>query len=332
MKKNKKKTKVLVIGGQGYIGNIVCEDLLKNKYETISIDNRIYNQKIDISFKNNKKYRNYNLSISKKEKILNIANKCDCIVFLASAVGDPITKKYPKISTRINEKFTIDLLKKLSKSKIKKLIFISTCSNYGISKKIVNEKSKLKPLSVYAKNKVMIEKFLLDKKNIFNFPIIILRFATAFGWSQRMRFDLTINEFVRSFVLKENFELYDPFTWRPYCHVKDFSRIIIRVMEYKNLKVRDVFNVGSNSNNFTKNQIVKKIGKYLSNPIIRLVKNKNKDMRNYKVDFSKLKKFYKISPKYSVDYGIKEIILRIRANPKKYFNKLKFGNYKIIKY
>ena len=76
-------------------------------------------------------------------------------------------------------------------------------------------------LSVYAKNKVMIEKFLLNKKNIYNFPIVILRFATAFGWSPRMRFDLTINEFVRSIVLNENFDLYDPFTWRTYCHVKD---------------------------------------------------------------------------------------------------------------
>ena len=69
----------------------------------------------------------------------------------------------------------------------------------------------------------MIEKFLLNKKNKYNFPIIILRFATAFGWSPRMRFDLTINEFVRKFALNKNFELYDPLTWRPYCHVKDFS-------------------------------------------------------------------------------------------------------------
>lgn len=330
--KKKKKTSVLVIGGQGYIGNIICEDLVKNNYEVRSIDNRIYNQKININFLKNKNYKNYNFSISKKEKILNIANRCDYIIFLASAVGDPITKKYPKISTKINEKFTLALLKILSKSAIKKLVFISTCSNYGISKKIVDEKSKLKPLSVYAKNKVMIEKFLLNKKNNYNFPIIILRFATAFGWSPRMRFDLTINEFVRSFVLKENFELYDPYTWRPYCHVKDFSRIIIKVINHKSLKDRDVFNVGSNLNNLTKQQVVKKIEKYFKRPIIKLVKNSKKDMRNYKVNFSKLKNFYNVSPKYSVDYGIKEIISKIKINPKKYLDKKKFGNYEIKRF
>ena len=124
-----KKNNVLVIGGQGYIGNIVCEDLIKKNYKIISIDNRIYNQKIDVNFLKNKNYKNYNFSISKKKTILNIANKCDYIIFLASAVGDPITKKYPIISTKINEKFTLSLLKTLSKASIKKLIFISTCSN-----------------------------------------------------------------------------------------------------------------------------------------------------------------------------------------------------------
>ena len=140
-KKNKKKIYILVIDGQGYIGNILCKDLIDAKYNVISIDKRIYNQKIDSGFLKNRKYKNYNYSISKKKQILNISNKCDYVVFLASAVGDPITKKYPKISTKINEKFTISLLKTLSKSKIKKLIFISTCSNYGISKKVVNENS-----------------------------------------------------------------------------------------------------------------------------------------------------------------------------------------------
>ena len=330
--RQKKKTKVLVIGGQGYIGSVLCEDLIKKNLKIISIDNRIYNQKIFTNLSKKKDYRNYYLSISNKEKIFNIAKNCDHIIFLASAVGDPITKKYPTISTKINEKFTLSLLKKLSKSSIKKLIYISTCSNYGISKKVVNEKSILRPLSVYAKNKVMIEKYLLRNKKIFNFPIIILRFATAFGWSSRMRFDLTINEFVRSFALKENFDLYDPFTWRPYCHVKDFSRIIYKVVKDQKLMRTDVFNVGSNINNFTKQQIVNKIKKYLKKPVITLVNKGKVDMRNYKVDFSKLKKFYKIYPKYSVEYGIKEIISKIKKNPKKYFNKRKFGNYEIKKF
>ena len=330
--KKRKKIKALVIGGQGYIGSVLCEDLIKKKFKIISIDNRIYNQKIFKDLSKKKNYKNYYLSISNKEKIFNIAKDCDYIIFLASVVGDPITKKYPKISAKINEKFTLSLLKKLSKSSIKKLIFISTCSNYGISKKVVKENSILKPLSVYAKNKVLIEKFLLKNKSTFNFPIIILRFATAFGWSSRMRFDLTINEFVRNFVLNKNFDLYDTFTWRPYCHVKDFSRIIFRVVTDQKLMRTDVFNVGSNANNFTKHQIVNKIKKYLKKPVITIINKSKVDMRNYKVDFSKLKKFYKIYPKYSVDYGIKEIISKIKKKPKKFLNKKKFGNYEIKKF
>lgn len=330
--KKYKKIKVLVIGGQGYIGSVLCEDLIRKNLKIISVDNRIYNQKIFNDLSKNKNYKNYSLSISNKQKILHIAKDSDYIIFLASAVGDPITKKYPQISTKINEKFTLSLLKGLSKSSIKKLIYISTCSNYGVSKKVVRENSILRPLSVYAKNKVMIEKFLLKNKNAFNFPIIILRFATAFGWSSRMRFDLTINEFVRNFVFKKNFDLYDTFTWRPYCHVKDFSRIIYKVAIDQKFMRTDVLNVGSNANNFTKHQIVEKIEKYLKKPMITIINKSKVDRRNYKVNFSKLKKLYKIYPKYSVDYGIKEIISKIKKNPKKFLNKKKFGNYEIKKF
>jgi len=324
-----KQLSVLVIGGQGYIGTVLCNYFIKKNFKVASIDHKIYNQKIDTDLS---KYKNYNISLSQKKRILQIAEGFDHIVFLASAVGDPITKKYPKISTKINEKYTLSLLKSFSKLSIKKLIFISTCSNYGISKKVVNEKSPLKPLSVYAKNKVMIEKFLLNKKNKYKFPIIILRFSTAYGWSPRMRFDLTINEFVRNFFYKKEFDLYDPFTWRPYCHVNDFSRIIEKVINSKKEIGREVFNVGNNLNNLTKNKVVNKINKFLKKPNIKLVINTSVDMRNYKVDFSKLKNFFNIYPKYSIDYGIKEIISNLKKNPKKYLNKKKFGNYEIKKF
>ena len=93
-----------------------------------------------------------------------------------------------------------------NKSKIKKLVFISTCSNYGITKgdKLLKENHVLKPISLYAEQKVKIEKFLL--KNKFKFSITILRFATAFGISPRMRFDLTVNEFVKDAFFKKQLE------------------------------------------------------------------------------------------------------------------------------
>ena len=109
---------------------------------------------------------------------------------------------------------------------------MSTCSNYGVVKnnEIVNEKSKLNPISLYAKSKVKFEKYLQKNKKS-KTKITILRFATAFGLSSRMRFDLTINEFVREIFLKNSLEVYESETWRPYCHVKDFALAIFKVIK-----------------------------------------------------------------------------------------------------
>ena len=109
---------------------------------------------------------------------------------LAGLVGDPVTKKYSNISKKINDIGILNLIKKFQKFKnFKKFIFISTCSNYGLVKKKIKikENYKLAPLSLYAKSKVKIEKFLMKKNN---FKPTILRFATTFGYSERMRYDL----------------------------------------------------------------------------------------------------------------------------------------------
>ena len=139
---------------------------------------------------------------------------------------------------------------------------------------MVNEKSRLNPLSIYAKNKVMIEKYILQLKNIKFIPTI-LRFSTAFGLSsERMRFDLTINQFVKEAFFKNKLEIYDGDTYRPYCHVKDFARAIYRSIISKNMKKLEIYNVGSNSNNFTKEQLIKKISKYIKTNNISYVNKK----------------------------------------------------------
>jgi nucleoside-diphosphate-sugar epimerase len=191
--------------------------------------------------------------------------------------------------------------------------------------KIANEKTALKPLSSYSKSKVSIEKFLLKYKNKTKTIVTILRFATAFGLSSRMRFDLTINEFVKNIFFKKKFNVYDLNTWRPYCHVKDFARAIYTVISSKFNKINfEIFNVGSNKNNYTKKEIISKIAKYVQSNKIKYL-GTGQDKRNYQVDFSKLSKKLNFKTLYSVDYGIKEIIGWLSKNKNKKFNKM--GNY-----
>ena len=322
--------KHLVVGGEGYIGQKLVSDLINiNNDEVISYDCIIYKQKKNSNFTNKKLYRLINDSMSNFKKYSKILTSVDSIIILAGLVGDPITKKYSKISKKINENNIMNIMKMASKYKVSKSIFVSTCSNYGLvnENEFATERHKLKPLSLYSKSKVKCEKYFFKLKS--NSPVI-LRFATAFGLSDRMRFDLTVNEFTRDLFYKKKLDIYDQKSWSPYCHVSDFSRIIRKVLETKKSKVAyQIFNVGSNNNNCTKKDLVNKIIKilkYKKNNINYL--NKGFDKRNYKVDFSKIEKVLKIKTKFDINYGIKEILSCFKKNKNLFKNK-KLGNYKI---
>ena len=256
------------------------------------------------------------MDLSNTNEISKLLNRYKNVIFLASVVGDPITKKYPYISKKINEEFTIRFIDSCIINKVEKFIFISTCSNYGIIPDTItaDENYKLDPISLYAKSKVKIEKYLLAtrKNNFFN-PTI-LRFATAFGLSKRMRFDLTINEFTKTLYDKKKLIIYDENTWRPYCHLLDFSNLIFIVLQKsKEIVGHQVFNAGSDDNNYTKKMIVDKILEFLPKGQVEYSSN-GSDPRNYKVNFNKVKNILNFEPKYDLNFGIRELISYLDAN------------------
>tara|TARA_B100000035_G_scaffold302662_1_gene300492 strand:- start:765 stop:1751 length:987 start_codon:yes stop_codon:yes gene_type:complete len=321
--------KILLVGGGGYIGTLMMEEYSKNKNisQVNSLDWLIYkSQKINKKLLKNKKIKFF-YGDFRNQKVLekSMKNVTD-IIILAGLVGDPITKKYKILSDKINLYGIKKLIHKFKDNKkLNKLIFISTCSNYGIVKnKLANEETKLSPKSRYAKAKVEIEKYILGLKKK-NFSPVVLRFATAFGFSNRMRYDLTINEFCKEIYNNKELIVYDPNTWRPYCHVKDFSRIVYKVLFSPNHVVNNqVFNVGSNKNNYRKKDIVNIIKKYRKKAKVKYLQ-KSVDPRDYRVDFKKITKVLNIKPRYSADYGIKEIFKKLKMNRKSLDN----GNYVI---
>ena len=324
---------ILVIGGEGYVGNVVIKKLLDEKYNILSLDNLIYNQDI----KTRSYYNNHSYSFKKidiRDEYLDIIDfsKFNTILLFAGLVGDPITKKYPELSIEINEKSIIRIINHCIKFDNINIIFISTCSNYGFIQEnlYASEKHELNPLSIYAKSKVKIENYLTSHNSVLNSTI--LRFATAFGLSERMRFDLTLNEFTKDIYLKKKLEVYDADTWRPYCHVKDFAKLISIVLSSpKNLIKNEIFNAGSNENNFTKRDIINCISSNISSSNVVNYLKKSNDPRNYKVDFSKVKNMLGFSADCSLDYGVKEIINAFEQNkfPDIDKNFMNFGNYKI---
>ena len=323
--------KILLIGGAGYIGAVTIRHLLDKKYNVTCLDNLIYDNSYSLNeFEKNREF-NFIFGDLRNDLLMNeLLSKCDAVVILAGLVGDPITKKYPEISEQINNIGIKKLINYCKNKKIEKIVFVSTCSNYGLNETslALNEETELKPISLYAKQKVEVEKFILSQKNNLDCSPTILRFSTAFGLSPRMRFDLTINQFTKSIFEDEELEVFDFSTWRPYCHVKDFARALEQVLNAdKKITNFQVFNVGSNNNNFTKKQIVEQIFKFIpSNKVV--FTDKKKDPRNYKVNFSKINKILNFKIKYTVNDGIEEMINFFKKNKKtiNMFNHAKFGN------
>ena len=305
---------ILIIGGEGYIGNILCENLISSDYNVTSYDNLIYNNNHCVLNKINLK--NYKFIYGDMLDVRNLKfaiQNSDAVVLLAGLVGDPITKKYPNESSAINDKGVKNVIDLCAKQNIENFIFISTCSNYGLIKnnEKADEKFDLNPLSSYAKSKVKAEKYILSLINETDMNPTILRFATAFGLSPRMRFDLTISEFTRELAIGNELVVYDADTWRPYCHVQDFSRLIKLVLEAPRQKTSwQVFNAGGDENNATKRTISELILEKIPSGKIKYQEH-GTDPRNYRVSFSKVESVLGFNPKYNIQDGIDELVKAI---------------------
>ena len=326
--------KILLIGGEGYIGNIVSEKLISLGFLVTSYDNLIYENNLCVLNKiHQQNYQFIYGDMLDENKLAKAIDNNDVVVLLAGLVGDPITKKYPRESALINDKGVKAVIDLCSDKNINQLIFVSTCSNYGLidNDNLADEEYELNPLSLYAKSKVNMEKHILSLKGKTNMHPTILRFATAFGLSPRMRFDLTLNEFTRDLAIGNELLVFDAETWRPYCHVQDFANLIHIVIEAPKDNVSfEVFNAGDDINNSTKQMIVNSILKRIPDGKVQYQKQDN-DPRNYRVNFEKVRSVLGFKSQYSIQDGIDELINVIQNNVFEHIegNRNFFGNYEI---
>ena len=326
--------KILLIGGAGYVGSAITSTLLKNGHEISVLDNFVYNNQSAIQpFIGDPSYQIVKGDMGNYSDLDKVYNNQDAVVVLAGLVGDPITKKFPEQSKSVNEEAIKNCIDYFDDKSIKNLIFISTCSNYGLIKEdeLADEEFQLSPLSLYAKAKVAAEKYILEKKGKVNYSATVLRFATAFGLSPRMRFDLSVSEFTKELFSGNELLVFDEHTWRPYCHIRDFGRLIEKVLTAeKNIIDFEVFNAGGEINNHTKKMIVDLILKYVNEGKVSYTDN-GSDPRNYKVSFKKVKEKLDFEPQFTVEDGVKELIdaFSIGLYSDHDTNKTKYGNYNL---
>ena len=295
--------KVLITGGAGYLGSVLTKFLLEKDYKVTVIDNLMYNQNSLNDCCNFEKFDFINGDICDYSLINQNIAKNDIIIPLAAIVGAPACDKNTSLAKMVNYDAHINIIKNSSNNQ--KIIFPNTNSGYGIGKKddFCDENSDLKPVSLYGKLKVDVEKAFLDNQNS-----VTLRLATVFGVSPRMRTDLLVNDFVlRSFkdgfliLFEENFR-------RNFIHIRDIANTFLFCIDNFEKMKSQAFNVGLSSANLTKRQLAEKIKVYLPNTFIHSSNiGKDPDKRDYIVSNKKLENLG-WKPKFEIDYGIKELI------------------------
>ena len=323
--------KIFLTGGCGYIGGALIDELLKSNLKIICYDLLIYGNKTTRKYLKNKNFKLISGDIRDKKKIRSSMKGCDAVIHLAGIVGDKPCDVLGNLSYDINFNGTKTLADIAKERGIKKFIFASTCSNYGISDPNIfaKENSQLNPVSIYAESKIDCEKYLSKIGND-DFKTLSLRIATIYGVANKIRFDLTVNSFAYEAIRDAKISVFAANTWRPYAHVKDIAKII-RLSLQKNFKSKErIFNAGFTDQNFTKKSIVKILKTLMPDLVIKYI-NVSNDLRNYKVDFSKMQKELKFLPKYSINFGIKEILNFLKKNEKtiKISSNKKYGNFEI---
>ena len=308
--------KVLVTGGAGYIGSVLVRILLNKGYFVRVADSLKFSGDALFDVAQNPNFEFIKADMRNEADVKKVIAGIDYIAHLAAIVGDPACSKFPEEANDVNWTASVSLFEQAEKAGIKRFVFASTCSNYGKMSdpnSFVDENSELRPVSLYAELKVKFENFLMHDKKNSKMCGTALRFSTVYGFSPRIRFDLTVNEFTRNVCITGEQEIWGPQFNRPYCHVDDLARAVVMVMEAPEEKVRaNVFNVGDTKENYSKRMLMEEIQKQIPEAKAIYIE-KTEDPRDYRVNCDKIKNELGFTITKKVPDGIREIIKLMRS-------------------
>jgi nucleoside-diphosphate-sugar epimerase len=307
---------ILVTGGAGYIGSTLVPDLLSKKHKVTVIDNFMYDQ---TSLATSIRDRNLEIifgDVRDESLMKKLISKADIIIPLAAIVGAPACDKDPVTAQSINKDSILWLLKQLSKSQ--QIIMPTTNSAYGSGDKnnFCDENSPLNPLSLYARDKVVVEKSLLEHENSTSF-----RLATVFGISPRMRLDLLVNNFTLRAITDGFVIVFEGHFKRNYIHILDVVQAFNLAIEKKDQFKGEIFNVGLSQANISKIELCQEIKKIVPDFLfLEAPLGKDPDQRNYIVSNKKIEALG-FSPGVSLQEGLNELVKGLKM-----FNHKPFTN------
>ena len=296
-------THVLVTGGAGYLGSVLCEHLLNAGCQVTVIDNLIYRQHSLFHLCANPRF-DFVFGDARDENLMrHVVEEADVLIPLAAIVGAPACDRDPWLARSVNLE-AIRLLNHLCSPR-QLVIFPTTNSGYGTKSGDVycTEDTPLEPISLYGQLKVQAEAELLESPNA-----IILRLATVFGMSPRMRLDLLVNHFVYAAVTDGYIVVFEKDFKRNYIHIRDVADCFVYCIEHADRMVGRPYNVGLDAANLSKEELALKIKEHVPDLYIHFAPiGSDPDKRNYIVSNQRLREAG-FEARRSLDEGIKELL------------------------
>jgi nucleoside-diphosphate-sugar epimerase len=314
----------LVTGGSGYIGALLVRELQSAGREVRVLDSLLHGQEEIATEQERTGVEVIRADIRDTDALRRALSGAKAVVHLAAIVGDPACALDPAVADEVNVQATRALVADANDAGVERLVFASTCSNYGRMADPnvpITEEGELRPVSLYAEQKVGMEQLILGLANgdarassdASATKPTCLRFATVYGVGRRMRFDLTVNEFTRELWADRELEVFGEQFWRPYIHVGDAARAVRTVLEAPVEQIAGaVFNAGRSGENYRKLDLVEEIHKQIDRGTVSYV-HRDEDPRDYKVSFDKIRATLGFETLMTVPDGIAEVLTALDA-------------------
>lgn len=319
---------ILVIGGAGYIGSMLCRKLLDDGERVRVLDSLVYG---DFAIADLKSHPRFELMVGDCRHIQSVVSAIKgvkSIANLAAIVGDPACEQDKLSALEINYASTRMLIEVARGHDIDRVVFASSCSVYGATDELMDEHSPVVPISLYGRTKIESERALLEAHGD-DFHPVILRLATVFGCGYRPRFDLLVNLLSARAAQENLITIYNEQQWRPFIHVWDVARGFAAALQApRHLVSGQVFNLGDNRMNFTLMGVADEIRRAF--PKTRVATVVNDDKRTYRVDFTKIRNILGYQCTISLREGVMELKRSFAEGKVADYNDLRYNNQKFL--
>ena len=319
---------ILIIGGAGYIGSMLCRKLLADGERVRVLDSLVYGDQAIAELKSHPRFELIVGDCRHIQSVVSAIEGVKAIANLAAIVGDPACEQDKLSALEINYAATRMLIEVARGHGIDRVVFASSCSVYGATDELMDEESPVVPISLYGRTKVESERVLLEAAGD-DFHPVILRLATVFGNGYRPRFDLLVNLLSARAAQEGLITIYNDQQWRPFIHVWDVARGFAAALNApRDLVSGQVFNLGDNRMNFTLAGVADEIRRAF--PSTRVQTVVNDDKRTYRVNFSKIRKVIGYQSTISLREGILELKRAFEKGSITDYNDLRYSNQKFL--